>query len=102
MLGAEREDVESGRMQLAEIELLLAPVGVDLVRREEDRLYAAAEKLRELAIRGRQPLHGVHDQDDRVRFAHRSVGLLADGADQLLVGAQRETPGVDDAEAFGS
>ena len=102
MLGAERKDVESGRIQLAEVERLLAPVGVDLVRGDEHRLSAPAQKLCELAIRSREALHRVDDEDDRVRLAHRRLCLLADGADQLLIGAQRETPGVDDAEALRS
>ena len=99
MLGAQRKDVEARPVELAQIERLLPPVGVDLVGGEEYRLAAPAQELCQLAVGRREPLDGVDDEDDGVGLAHRGFRLFAHGANQLLVGPQREPARIHDAEA---
>jgi hypothetical protein len=99
MLGAEWEDVEASPIELAEIERFLAPVGIDLVGGEEDGLAAPAQKLGQLAIGRGQSLDSVDDQDDGVRLAHGRFRLLAHGANQLLLGPQREAARIHHPEA---
>jgi len=100
VLGADRKDVETGGMELAQVQPFLPPISSRPCSRPGTPASRPAAEAAPAPIGSGEALHRVDHQDDGVRFTDGSFRLLADRADELLVRLHRETAGVHTRNRF--